>query len=552
MAKPQNVVLVGQNITVVPRQGIKSKDWNDHVRSTTKDCSNIKTQLNGLIIPALKLHENAWIDTGDYHGIDANTIYWDSTAAGTLEDPKLTIAEKVTAVETTLDNFISNITASIVKFDHESAALSGNSYSQNLNANNSYVQKVLEDILLTLPSLQEGGQINIGLGNLTIDGDLVQPAGQNFSIGTDAIPWSSGFFNTLVADNLLVKTTTTLESVTVSTGDKNILLASEATAPADADGGGITLKTGPGTSASITWNQNSSKWNFTGGITVDGEEFSGASDAADVTYNNTTVEATLDEMDQTFTLANTAIKRVPTEGLIADPTNSGMTVKEWLTEVFFPQLDALVSILSVGPFEKGTTQTITLQGAVDQRDENQLTSLVLSGGGITESLPASNGPWSKANISVSDDTLFTITLSAGSEPAYDVTASTNVQFFAPTYYVSGGANMTWTDIKAAGSPQFKNTLSGSGSFTTPNGGADLGYFYIVYPAYQGTLTSILDPNGFENIGAVKFLTDLSGSGTLQDPPIQVPLQLQDGTVENYYVYRWKEETAQAGFVLTFS
>ena len=515
MAKPQSVVLVGQNITVVPRQGIKSKDWNDHVRTTTKDCSNIKTQLNGLITPALKLAPAAWVDTGSYHGIDANTIYWDSTAAGTAEDPKLTIVEKVTGIETSLDNLISNISASIVKFNHESAALSANAYAQSLNENNSYVQKVLEDVLLTLPSLQEGGQINIGLGGLTIDGDFVQPAGQNFSIGTDAIPWSSGFFNTLVADNLLVRTTTTLESTTVSTGDKNIVLASEATTANEADGGGITLKTGSATSESITWNQSNGKWDFTGGITVDGEEFSGASAAADVTYNNTTVEAALDEMNQAFPLAITAIKRVPTEGLIADPANNGMTIKQWLTKVFFPDLEALVSINSIGPFEKGTTQTVTIQGVVDQRDENELNSLVLSGGGSNYTLTPSNGAWSEASISLSSNTVFTITLNAGSSPAYDATSSTTASFHAPTYYVSGGASMTWTDIKAAGSPVLKGSRSGSASFTTPNGGADPGYFYIVYPASQGTLTSITDPNGFENIGAVDFLTNLSGSGSLQ-------------------------------------
>ena len=271
---PKNVVLVSQNRTVSPRSPILSSNYNDFVKTTTKDLANLKTQLNAITTTALKLHTDAWLTTTGYHGIDANTIYWDSTDVSPV-----TIAEKVTGIESDLETFENDLTASQVRFVPDTPRLSANAYAGGLTDDNDHVQHVLEDILLAIPSLQTGGEITIGLDNLTIDGDIVQPEGATYNIGTSTIPWTGGFFTTLTADTLIVETTTTLNSTTVTTGDKNIVLASGATSQLEADGGGITLKVGAGSGASdvrsILYSEQNDAWVFDTAVIVDGSPIGG-------------------------------------------------------------------------------------------------------------------------------------------------------------------------------------------------------------------------------------------------------------------------------------
>jgi hypothetical protein len=566
MAKPQNVVLVAQNKTVSPRQGIHSKDWNDHVRATTKDSSNIKTQLNGLTLSALKLHDNAWVSTGTYHGIDANTIYWNSTAEDTNADPKLTIAEKVTAVESAFTSFTDQLDATMVKFNTAALTTAGNIYVQSLNDTNDHVQKVLEDVLLTIPSLQEGGQINIGLDSLTIDGNIVQPITESFSIGTSAIPWSSGFFTTLVADTLLVKTTTTLQSTTVTTGDSNIVLASGATSSAEASGGGITLTTGQsGQSETILYDDSLTGWNFSTDIYVNGAPIAGVSDAVNVAYSTAqtgdipsnveaaaNAEAALDQLglNQVFDLAATPVKRIPVADVVNGTTGTaGMTVKEWLVEMFFPTIEASVGFNNIALQELGTTFIGPVTGVVTPADETAFNSLTLTddaSGSYT--LSAESGNWSQA-VSETANTNYTITLNAGN-PAYTKTAQRSLQFVPPVYYAAGNADLTETQIKAQNQSDLRTTQAGSHTFSVTSG-----YFYILIPTTGSfsAITSIIDPNGFQNIAAVDYLDALGPGGNLQDAPTTVSITMADGvTSVNYYAYRWIDETTQSNYTLTFS
>ena len=70
----------------------------------------------------------------------------------------------------------------------------------------------------------------------------------------------------VIVGNLTVQgTTTTVDSFTVSVGDKNIVLAKDATTSAEADGGGITLN---GSNATITYTTADDRWNLNKDLNV--------------------------------------------------------------------------------------------------------------------------------------------------------------------------------------------------------------------------------------------------------------------------------------------
>ena len=74
--------------------------------------------------------------------------------------------------------------------------------------------------------------------------------------------------NAIITGDLTVQgTTTTVNSTTVAIGDKNILLAKDATDAAAADGGGITVN-GPVTPASLTYTSTDDRWNLNKNLTV--------------------------------------------------------------------------------------------------------------------------------------------------------------------------------------------------------------------------------------------------------------------------------------------
>lgn len=74
--------------------------------------------------------------------------------------------------------------------------------------------------------------------------------------------------NAIITGNLTVQgTTTTVDSVTVAIGDKNISLAKDATTAAEADGGGITI-VGPTVAAALSYTAVDDRWNFNKNLNV--------------------------------------------------------------------------------------------------------------------------------------------------------------------------------------------------------------------------------------------------------------------------------------------
>jgi hypothetical protein len=74
--------------------------------------------------------------------------------------------------------------------------------------------------------------------------------------------------NASITGNLeVLGTITTINSTTVSIGDKNIELAKDATNAAQADGGGLTIR-GPVTAATLTYSSADDRWNFNKDLNV--------------------------------------------------------------------------------------------------------------------------------------------------------------------------------------------------------------------------------------------------------------------------------------------
>jgi hypothetical protein len=74
--------------------------------------------------------------------------------------------------------------------------------------------------------------------------------------------------NAIITGNLTVQgTTTTVNSTTVSVGDKNLSLAKDATTAAEADGGGITV-VGPAVAATLTYTAADDRWNLNKNLNV--------------------------------------------------------------------------------------------------------------------------------------------------------------------------------------------------------------------------------------------------------------------------------------------
>jgi hypothetical protein len=503
MDAAKSVVLVSRYKMVSPRSPISSDKWNDNVNEVGADLRSLTTQVNRILwaintgADKEVIWKNSTVTEGE-HGIDANALWWDSTA-----DSK----ESIYAHVNTLSADILNITGTVIpSLSAGNIGYTNTDVSWFATSVNQNVKHALDKIIQELPTITgPDGLPGVLLSNVTVDGSFYQPgASSGFTVGTQEIPWAGGYFNNLDITGQLTLGGTVITSAGMATTASAVSYAPAASTP-----------------------------NYTDQTITNVEEALNVVGAFD--------------MDQLFPNADQPIKQIPTVGMTG---TTGMTVKEWLNEMFFPFIQAGVSFNSISYQELGTTANLTLDGVVTLADETAFTSLILTDGASgSYPLSANSGNWSQA-VSATANTTYTITLNAGS-PDYVKTAERSVAFYAPTFYTSGGAGagLTIADLQALtlGTEKFiKPTTSGSHTFTVANG-----YFYIAYPSVYGQLTSIKDPNNFENIDAVGFVSS-DGSLTTTSTATTIPFTLLDNSVVNYYVYRWIDLTSQTNYTLTFS
>lgn len=101
---------------------------------------------------------------------------------------------------------------------------------------------------------------NVTFNNVTVNGTLSSDdiTAANVSVTGNAI---------ITGDLTVQGTTTTVNSITVAVGDKNITLAKDAANAGEADGGGITIA-GPATPATLTYTSADDRWNLNKNLNV--------------------------------------------------------------------------------------------------------------------------------------------------------------------------------------------------------------------------------------------------------------------------------------------
>ena len=105
-----------------------------------------------------------------------------------------------------------------------------------------------------------GTTSNVTFNDVTVNGKLYSNDLTATNVTVDG--------NAVITGNLTVQgTTTTVNSITVAVGDKNITLAKDAADAGEADGGGITIA-GPATPATLTYSSSDDRWNLNKNLNV--------------------------------------------------------------------------------------------------------------------------------------------------------------------------------------------------------------------------------------------------------------------------------------------
>lgn len=229
-------------------------------------------------------------------------------------------------------------------------------------------------------------------------------------------------------------------------------------------------------------------------------------------------------------------------GIAAKTDLDGLTVREVLMKLLFPYVAPVVSVTGTpngGVFEKGDTQTITNVKVVVTKKSETITKIeVLDGANQLavqedEAIEAGGTFNYAVNVPVqSVNKQLTVKVTdASDEIVSKQTAS--FTFVYPYYYgvIAEDAEINEELVEGLTKVVEKEGVK-SLSYT-----ADNQRLVIAFPKSYGVLTSAIDPNGFENIGAFKA-TEVSIIGL-------------DGTAQTYYVYANDACTVQ-DFVMKFT
>lgn len=280
--------------------------------------------------------------------------------------------------------------------------------------------------------------------------------------------------NITVAGNLTVTgTTTTIDSTTIAVGDKNIELAKDATAAADANGAGLTVK-GPTTPATFTYTSSDDRWNLNKDLNVAnvyGALVGNASTATKLatarTINGTSFDGS----------ANITITAATTNALTA---GTGLTLSSGTT---FDGSSALtLSVASTVALRADTTYIGTTSVALNRTTANlaltgissvtlpgstsgsvQIIPAVVAGTGTVLTLPATTG----TVITSGDTATVTNAMLAGSI-ANAKLANSSVTV-GSTAIALGATSTTLAGLTSVTSTSFVGALTGNADTATSAG-----------------------------------------------------------------------------------
>lgn len=206
-----------------------------------------------------------------------------------------------------------------------------------------------------------------------------------------------------------------------------------------------------------------------------------------------------DSVDSTFD-GTVAIKAVPSVGDIP----GGSTVTEFLTNLFYPFIPASLSMSSFSTQEVGSDINPTISGTLTLNDEDTVTErrvIDVTGGNSTLDNPTSN------NISFTISSPVTVT--SGSFQSYRIEADVDNNGSPTTLSASRSITGVYPFLYGMESSDLNNSnfyttltkdVSAKGDKNvTLNGSSS--YIYFMYPSSYGSLSGIIDPNGFDVTGS---------------------------------------------------
>lgn len=208
----------------------------------------------------------------------------------------------------------------------------------------------------------------------------------------------------------------------------------------------------------------------------------------------------------------------------------GSDVVSWLNNYFFPSVAPTITIGSFTNKELGTTYTPTITGTITPND-GIITDRIIKRGATIINHPAGN------SISFTDGgqtNSVTYTNEVDTSNFSPVTASTTINFYAPVWYGVGAVGLTSTQIQGL-TKIIQGTKVSANLVFNPV----LQRYYYAYPSALGTLTSIIDQNGFNITGAFNLTT---ANFLLADSV----------TVVNYNIYTSNANTTQTNFTISFN
>jgi hypothetical protein len=246
--------------------------------------------------------------------------------------------------------------------------------------------------------------------------------------------------------------------------------------------------------------------------------------------------------------ANKAITRPGWTGVSGQNMGTNTNVADFLNAVFFPFIPATITMNAGTIWEIGTSNTLTITGSTTANSET-----VFSNGRVDRVYPTT------ATI-YSFGAAMSFTTTANFTPDASVASSLEIRFVAYQDVGNNGSPTTInspTRITTSVYPYFHSTsttdftsggtqlytgltkvVQAQGNKTFTYNGT--GYLYFCYPSTYGALTSILDQNSFEQLGAFNVTTQTVNSSGLVN---------NWGTT--YYIYSSKTISTPSNYNFTF-
>lgn len=219
------------------------------------------------------------------------------------------------------------------------------------------------------------------------------------------------------------------------------------------------------------------------------------------------------------------------------PAGQVANLKDLLRQFFDPFEEGTINLFGFGLFEIGAQQTPTLSGNINPNDSTIQTKVLKDLTGNTQIASGFSNSFSVTGPTITDTRQFELAVEMTDRLGNTITKNDEEQITAVYPFFTGAdANiLTGSQIYAN---LTKRITTKSNKAITYN--ASNKRLYFAYPQSYGKLSSILDPNSFEVIGA---FTDNNGD------PFTATVQssgLTSNYSEPYYVYRTAQTNANGG------